>query len=136
MTEELGIQGNVCWLGHREELQHVFPGVDVFLHTAKGEAFGNVLAEAMACGIPVVATRSGAAAEVIAQGPTGLLVDPGIGEAERAADAIQSLWENPERRAAMGQAGVRRAARFTVEACVENTLAVYSEVTGGRIQRV
>ena len=63
MTAELGIQGNVCWLGHREELQHVFQGVDVFLHTAKGEAFGNVLAEAMACGIPVVATRSGAAAE-------------------------------------------------------------------------
>jgi glycosyltransferase involved in cell wall biosynthesis len=136
MTEELGIQDRVSWLGHHEELQRVFQGVDVFLHTAKGEAFGNVLVEAMACGIPVVATRSGAAAEVIEEGTTGLLVDPGVGEVERFADAIQSLWENPERRAAMGQAGVRRAAWFTVEACVENTVAVYSEVTEGKIQLV
>ena len=136
MTEELGIQDHVCWLGHREELQRVFQGVDVFLHTAKGEAFGNVLVEAMACGIPVVATRSGAAAEVIDEGTTGLLVDPGVGEVERTADAIESLWKKPERRAAMGEAGIRQAARFTVEACVDNTLAVYSDVTGDRIQPV
>jgi len=136
MTEELGIQDHVCWLGPREELQRVFQGVDVFLHTARGEAFGNVLVEAMACGIPVVATCSGAAAEVIEEGATGLMVYPGIDEAERAADAIQALWENPERRAATGQAGIRRAARFTVEACVENTLAVYSDASGGRIQPI
>ncbi len=136
MAAKLGIEDHVCWLGHRRELQQVFQGVDVFLHTARGEAFGNVLVEAMACGIPVVATRSGAAAEVIEEGVTGLLVDPGVGEAERAAEAVQSLWENPERRAEMGQAAVRQATRFTVEACVTNTLAVYSEVTGGRIQTV
>src|SRR5262249_25104776 len=98
LAAELGISENVCWLGHREKLQSVLQGVDVFLHTTKGEAFGNVLVEAMACGIPVVATRSGAAAEVIEEAATGLLVDPGVGEAERAADAIQSLWENQERR--------------------------------------
>jgi glycosyltransferase involved in cell wall biosynthesis len=133
LSAELGIQEHVVWLGHRE-LQGVFQGVDVFLHTARGEAFGNVLVEAMACGIPVVATNSGAAQEVIEEEVTGLLVDPGVAEAERTADAIQSLWADPERRAAMRQAGVRRAARFTVEGCVQNTLAVYSEVTGDRIQ--
>ena len=132
MTAELGIQEHVSWLGHRE-LQPVFQGVDVFLHTARGEAFGNVLVEAMACGIPVVATRSGATPEVIEEGGTGLLVDPGVNEAERTADAIQSLWNNAEQRRAMQQAAVQRAARFTVEACVENTLAVYSEVTEGKI---
>jgi glycosyltransferase involved in cell wall biosynthesis len=135
LSDDLGIKDHVVWLGHRE-LQGVFQGVDIFLHTARGEAFGNVLVEAMACGIPVVATRSGAAAEVIEEGATGLLVYPGVGEAERAADAIQSLWENPERRAEMGQAGVQRAARFTIESCVQNTLAVYSDVTSDRIQAV
>ena len=136
LADELGIQKHVSWLGHRENLQSVLQGVDMLLHTTKGEAFGNVLVEAMACGIPIVATRSGAAPEIIEDGVTGLLVDSGNGEAERAADAIQALWKDPERRAAMGQAGIRQAARFTVEACVENTLAVYSEVTGGRIQAV
>lgn len=134
ITEELEIQDHVCWLGHRDELERLFQGADVFLHTAKGEAFGNVLVEAMACGIPVVATRSGAAPEVIEEGASGLLIDPGPDEAKRAADAIESLWNNPKRRTEMGQAGIRRAGLFTVEACVENTLAVYSEVTGARIQ--
>jgi glycosyltransferase involved in cell wall biosynthesis len=136
LADELGIQKHVSWLGHRENLQSVLQGVDMLLHTTKGEAFGNVLIEAMACGIPIVATRSGAAPEIIEEGVTGLLVESGIGEAERTADAVQALWKDPERRAAMGQAGIRQAARFTVEACVENTLAVYSEVTGGRIQAV
>ena len=135
-SRELRIQDHVCWLGHRKELQELFQGVDLFLHTAKGEAFGNVLVEAMACGIPIVAMRSGAAPEIIKEGVTGLLVEPGVGEPERAADAIQALWRDPERRASMGQAGIREAARFTVEACVENTLTVYSEITGGRIQAV
>ena len=135
MSEKLRIQDHVRWLGHRDELQHVFQGIDIFLHTAKGEAFGNVLVEAMACGIPVVATRSGATGEVIEEGVTGLLIDPGEGEAERAADAIQALWKDPERRAAMGRAGVQRAARFTIESCVNNTLAIYSELTSDRIKR-
>ncbi len=134
LADELGIQKNISWLGHRENLQSVLQGVDMLLHTTKGEAFGNVLVEAMACGIPIVATSSGAAPEIIQDSVTGLLVEPGDGEAERAADAIQALWKDPERRAAMRQAGIRQAARFTVEACVQNTLEVYAEVTEGRIQ--
>jgi len=63
------------------------------------------------------------------------LIDPGAGEAERAADAIQALWKDPERRAAMGRAGVQRAERFTIESCVDNTLAIYSELTSDRIKR-
>ena len=136
LADELGIQKHVSWLGHRENLQSVLQGVDMLIHTTKGEAFGNVLVEAMACGIPVVATRSGAAPEIIEESVTGLLVESGMGEGDRTADAIQALWNDPERRVAMGQAGIRQAARFTVEACVQNTLAVYSEVTGGRIQSV
>ena len=132
MTRELEIQDHVCWLGHRE-LERLFQGVDVFLHTAKGEAFGNVLVEAMACGIPVVATRSGATPEVIEEGATGFLIDPGPDEVKLAADAIESLWKDPKRRTEMGLAALQRAGLFTVEACVENTLAVYSEVTGDRI---
>lgn len=135
LSAELRIQDQVRWLGHRE-LQTVFQGADLFLHTSKGEAFGNVLVEAMACGLPVVGTRSGATPEVIENGTTGLLVDPGDSEAERTADAIQSLWENPEMRAAMSHAGIRRAARFTVELCVQNTLAVYSEVTGNQVRSI
>jgi len=135
MTEKLEIKDHVCWLGHHEELERVFQGADVFLHTAKGEAFGNVLVEAMACGIPVVATRSGATPEVIEEGVTGLLIDPDPQEAKRAADAIESLWKNPKRRTEMGQAGIRHAGLFTVEACVENTLAVYSEVTGAALRK-
>lgn len=132
LASDLGIQQHVVWLGHRDLLS-VFPGVDVFLHTSKGEAFGNVLVEAMACGIPVVATRSGATQEVIEHGRSGLLVDPDNKEVTNMADAIQSLRDNPELRAAISNAGLERATHFTVEKCVQNTLAVYSEVTKRRI---
>ena len=133
MVVDLGIQNHVVWLGHRE-LQSVFPGVDLFLHTSKGEAFGNVLVEAMSCGIPIVATRSGATPEVIEEGITGLLIDPGVNEIERMADAIQSLWIDSNRRAVMGTAGVHHASKFTTKKCVQNTLSVYSEITGNRVR--
>src|ERR1044072_581527 len=108
MVVDLGIQNHVVWLGHRE-LQSVFPGVDLFLHTSKGEAFGNVLVEAMSCGITIVATRSGATPEVIEEGITGLLIDPGVNQIERMADAIQSLWIDFNLSAVMGTAGVDHA---------------------------
>lgn len=76
LARELGISSRVSWLGHQPELTAWYAGADLFLHTAVGEAFGNVLIEAMACGLPVIATASGAVSELVVDGETGCLIAP------------------------------------------------------------
>jgi phosphatidyl-myo-inositol dimannoside synthase len=72
------------------------------------EGFGIVFVEAAATGVPVVAGESGGAAEAVAAGETGLVVDP-PSSVEAAADALAHLLDDPERRAAMAAAGRARA---------------------------
>jgi glycosyltransferase involved in cell wall biosynthesis len=85
----------------------------------------------MACGTPVVATTAGAFPEVIADGETGMLVPPG--DAKELANAIQALLLNPERRRAMGAAGIRRIQeRFSWRVCAARTAEMYEEVLRAR----
>ena len=72
------------------------------------EGFGIVFLEAAACGIPQIAGRSGGAAEAVADGETGLVVDDPSSVAELAA-ALRALLVDPERRRAMGDSARRRA---------------------------
>ena len=80
----------------------------VFVHPALwNEPFGMILAEAMACGLPVVASRTGGIPEVIQDGRSGLLVDPG--DADALVNAIERLFENRDLAARLGQAARHRA---------------------------
>jgi glycosyltransferase involved in cell wall biosynthesis len=85
--------------------------LDVLVAPSRQEPFGTVLAEAMAAGTPVVATRVGGLAETVADGETGLLVAPGRPE-ELAAAVLEVL----ARREQMGAAARVRAARFGADA--------------------
>jgi glycosyltransferase involved in cell wall biosynthesis len=88
---------------------------------SRSEGFGLNVLEAMARGCPVVASDAGALPEVI--GEAGVLVAPG--EPETLAEACAALLDDAERRAALGDAGRRRARTFTWEACVEGHLRAY-----------
>lgn len=121
----LGLESRVRWLGHQAELRRWLAGADIFLHTAVGEAFGNVLIEAMASGLPVAATRSGAVPELVVDGESGMLVPESPVEVQALAGAIQSLALDPQRRRACSEAALRRAADFSIDACVRRTLEVY-----------
>jgi glycosyltransferase involved in cell wall biosynthesis len=85
--------------------------VDVLVAPSRQEPFGTVLAEAMAVGTPVVATRVGGLAEVVEDGVTGRLVDPGRPD-QLAAAVLEVLG----RREAMGAAARRSARRFDADA--------------------
>jgi glycosyltransferase involved in cell wall biosynthesis len=99
------------------------------LHSIRGEltgqieAFGVALVEAMAATLPVASCRIGGIPEVVVDGETGILVEPGDVEAQ--AEALLQLANNPSLRYEMGKAGWRRAKElFTVEAEQEALLAV------------
>ena len=109
LISSLGIRDHVWWLGvlPQGELPRYYGAADVFVLPSRYELFGIVMLEAMACGVPVVATRFGGPAEVIAHGETGFLVDPT--DPEELAGAIEALLSNPELRREMGRR-TRRAA--------------------------
>ncbi len=98
---------------------------DVLVVPSHQEPFGTVLAEAMAAGTPVVATRVGGLAEVVADGETGLLVAPGRPD-ELAAAVLEVLG----RRAQMGAAARVRAQRFGADAYADRVEKILLEAAG------
>jgi glycosyltransferase involved in cell wall biosynthesis len=126
LAGRLEIAGKVHWLGQTAQPERILQGCDVFLLSSIGEAFGNVLVEAMACGAPVVASRSGAIGEIVEEGKSGLLATPG--DPGSFAGAIQEMLTGRKRLAAMREAAIERAPLFSVEKSVQRTLAVYESI--------
>lgn len=90
-----------------DELVALFKRADIFVLPSLGECYGQVIAEAMACGLPVVATRVGAIPELVIDGTTGFLVR--AGSSRQLGDALQGLVEIAGLRSAMGGAGLKVA---------------------------
>jgi len=109
VMQSLDIEDAVHWLPVLPEVEvpRYYAAADVFVMPSRYELFGIVMLEAMASGVPVVATKFGGPPEVITDGGTGLLVDPT--DIAELADAIVELLENPESRRRMGVAARERA---------------------------
>ncbi|MGE5486355.1 MAG: glycosyltransferase family 4 protein [bacterium] len=128
LAGELGIADRVIWLGHTSEPWNVFQASDIFAFASEGEAFGFVVAEALACGVPVVAARSGALPEVVEDGCSGLLAQ--TNDAADFAAKIRVLVEDEALRKQYACAAVRRAREmFGIDTAVANTLDVYDDIT-------
>jgi glycosyltransferase involved in cell wall biosynthesis len=90
------------------------------------EPFGLVALEAMSAGRPVIASRTGGLIDIVADGETGLLVQPGDPLALQ--QAIERLLADPDLRSRMGQAGLRKFSEFQVSALVPRFEQVYQNV--------
>lgn len=124
LATDLGVAERIHWLGYCADPASLLQASDIFVLASTGEAFGLVLAEAMACGVPVVGSRSGAIPEIVEDGVSGLLVTPY--DAEAFADAIGILAGDVELRRKMGWQAVEHVrAKFRVEKAVEETIAIY-----------
>jgi glycosyltransferase involved in cell wall biosynthesis len=106
LRDELSLGDCVHFLGYRQDVSSLLAGADLFLLSSLKEGISLTLLEAMATGLPIVATDVGGNREVVAHGETGLLVPPRSPEA--LAGAILSLIQDPNRARAMGTAGRRR----------------------------
>jgi glycosyltransferase involved in cell wall biosynthesis len=127
LSRDLGIADRVHWLGLVTDPLSLLQASDLFLLATVGEAFGLVLAEAMACGVPVVASCAGAIPEVVENGQTGLLVKPR--DPCSLADGIESLARDKPRRQKMAREAIARAhANFTLEKAVAETLRIYDSL--------
>jgi glycosyltransferase involved in cell wall biosynthesis len=96
------------------------------------EGFGIVAVEAMRSGVPLVASRVGALPEIVADGVTGILIEPGNTTELRA--AIRQLDEDSGLRRAMGEAGRTRARKFSVETVTQLYEQHYQRLLAGRLK--
>jgi len=120
-ARELGLSADrLTFAGYREDPEKWYPAMDVKLMTSlpRSEGVTTAVLEAMACGVPVVATRVAALAEVVEHGRTGALTAPADGLA--AGEAALALIGDEKRREAMGALARSRAVeRFGVAACAD-----------------
>lgn len=128
----LGVAHQVRLLGHRSDVETVLAGLDVFVLPSASEGLSNTVLEAMATGLPVVATRVGGADEVVEDGVTGLLVPPGSPDA--LARAIAEIVRDPARGSSMGAAARRRVeTEFALVETVRQYEALYLRLAGSSV---
>lgn len=115
------------WLGRFDSVEHILGASDMLVCPSRWqEAFGLVIAEAAACGLPVVATDRGGIPEVVSDGETGVLV-PAANPAALC-DRIVALLDDEALRMRMGQAARERALRlFSLDKQVEQTVHLYQQ---------
>jgi glycosyltransferase involved in cell wall biosynthesis len=119
-----GLAASVSLPGTRSDVPEFYAGLDQFWLTSDFEGTPNVVLEALAAGLPVIATRVGGTPEVLEDGITGILV--GAGDAAAVAAASLGLARDAARSSAMGRAAAESARRrFSIPAMVRATEAVY-----------
>lgn len=113
LAEELGISDKVLFAGWQENPFAWMANADLFVLSSRFEGFGNVVIEAMACGLPVVSTDCPSGPnEILANGDAGILVP--VGDVHALADAICLVLENSELREQLADKSKRRAPEFDI----------------------
>jgi glycosyltransferase involved in cell wall biosynthesis len=130
LAEELRIGDRVGFTGFVDEAAAAMRALDVVVHASTlPEPFGLVIAEAMACGRPVVVSAAGGAGEIVSDGDDALAVPPG--DVDALAGALRRLADDGALRARLGAAGRARAERDFDRARLARQVApLYRSLTG------
>lgn len=123
------VGGDVRLLGRRDDVAHLLPAFDVFLLTSRWEGLPRALVQAMAVGVPVVATKVDGVVDVVEDGVTGLLAEPG--DVEGLARAICRLLDAPEEARRMADEAASRVATFGEGEMAERTAELYRRLFAG-----
>lgn len=126
-----GLREHVSFLGERADVPELMRALDVLLLPSEEEPFGRALIEAMAMGVPVLATNVGGPPEIVKDGSDGYLLDPH--RPQEWARAIREIADSPDRGVQLGLAGQRRVRReFTIERHLAAMLSVYERAIARR----
>lgn len=110
LLNEAGLRQQVWLAGRRDDVAEILRELDIFVLPSLGEGISNTILEAMASGLPVVATNVGGNPELVEEGVTGRLVP--LNEPVAMADALRAYLKNPEMGQCHGQAGRQRVDEF------------------------
>jgi glycosyltransferase involved in cell wall biosynthesis len=130
-VDALGLRDAVRFLGWRADLDRLYADLDVVVLTSRNEGSPVALIEAMAAGVPVVATAVGGVPDVVAHDVSGLLAP--MDDAAAVADHTVALLRDRERAAAMGRAGrTRVVATYSADRLVDDIETLYTQLLGRR----
>ncbi len=125
-VDRLGLRTDVRFLGKVDRVAEVLRGADLFVLPSQTESFGLAALEAMACGVPVIATRVGGLPEVVADGETGALAP--LGDVDAMTERALAILRDPAGHARMRTAAAARALEFSTDTIVPRYEQVYREV--------
>jgi len=133
LAQREGLDGRYAYLGQRSDVPDVLRSLDILVLTSERdkEAFPRIVVEAMACGLPVLATAVAGVPEAVIDGETGSLVDPD--DFDAFVSALRRLATDAALRGRYGAAAVARSrALFSIEANADAISAIYRQVTEPR----
>jgi glycosyltransferase involved in cell wall biosynthesis len=134
-VERLKLCDHIHFLGNRHDVPGLLAASDLFVLPSLWEGLAMALLEAMAAGLPIVATEVSGTVEVMVPDETGILVPPG--NATKLAEAIKLLLHDPERGRAMGAAARRRVeAGFSARKQADDHLVLYRRLLSGRVTSI
>jgi len=135
LAQQLRLDHRVIFTGQRQDVPDILREVDIVVHPSLTEGLSNVILEAMAAGLPVIATRVGGNPELVDDGRTGLLVR--VEDALEIADAVCQLLDRPDMARAFGQHGRQRVIdEFAIDRMLAKTEALYCRLLEGRLASI
>lgn len=126
-VESFGLEQQVLFLGHREDIYRLLSGMDIFLMASRREAFSMAAVESAACGLPVITANVGGIPEVFSDGSTALFFESG--NADDLVRCIQRLLDEPLLKEQIALSAKERVStRFSSSQMVTSTLSVYESL--------
>lgn len=130
LRDELGLGSSIVFAGRRVDAHRFLPGFDLLVLASTEESAPNAVMEAMAAGVPTVATAVGGVPELIREGVDGLLVP--VSDAGAMAGAIAWMLDHPDERRRMGAAARERVSQFSTRRMVTATEDLYESLVRAR----
>jgi glycosyltransferase involved in cell wall biosynthesis len=124
-TQESRYSDRIHWVGKVSDVRPWYKAAHLLVLGSENEPFGRVLIEAMACAVPVVATRSGGVPEIVRHGQDGFLFAPG--NAEEMANAMKKILKDENLRERFLQFAQRRAKLFSLNSHVEKMSEIFAD---------
>jgi len=128
LTDELGVSEQVSFLGADLDVETLLPQLDLFLLPSEQESFGLAALEAMACGVPVIATQVGGLPELVEDGKSGYLLP--LRDVEAMSARAIELLSNPQHHRELKIGARRRAEQFDRASTIDRYEAYYAKVLG------
>ena len=124
MADRLGVTDRVTFAGFRNDVSEVLKACDVYVHSTTCDGFGLAACEAMAAGLPVIASDVPGLAQVVA----GAGIVTPVGDHVSMARELNALAESAEKRASMSKASRQRSRDFSIEKTVDSYIQMYEAV--------